>query len=78
MFVMIVTRENVVEQVRLFDDYDSAAYVAVNLIKSILGHGGWFRFVQSDSLPNFSAGESYDRDGLRIGIVGPLKSEVFI
>jgi hypothetical protein len=78
MFVMITTSENVVETVRLFDDYDSAAYVAVNLIKSILGDGGWFKFVQSDSMPNFSAGESYDRHGLRISIVGPLTSEVYI
>lgn len=78
MFVMIALRDNCVEQCRVFDDYDSAAYAAVRLIRDMLGEVGWFEFVQSDSMPNFAAGEWYSRDGIKIGVEGPKVSEVFI
>jgi|688.fasta_scaffold496084_3 hypothetical protein len=78
VFVMIVLRDNCVEKCRVFDDYDSAGYAAGSLLRQMMTEQQWFEFVQSDSMPNFAAGEWYSRDGLRIGIEGPITSEVFI
>jgi hypothetical protein len=78
MFVLIVLRDNCVEQLRVFEDYDSAGYAAGKLLRELMTPEQWFRFVQADSMPNFASGEWYSRDGLKVGVEGPVQSEVFI
>jgi hypothetical protein len=69
MWVMLAMRDNDAETVKVSQSYDDAAYEAVSLIRNVLGPDGWFKFVQSDSMPNFAVGEWFSRDGLRIGVV---------
>ena len=73
MWVFLAIRDGVVEIAQVSEFYDDAAYAASLLIRNITGKE-WL----DTYLPNFAAGEWWQKDGLRVGVVQAPECKVFI